>query len=55
MYREHIKNIKYQNYIMALIIEHRKVQQTGGSSFIISLPKEWIKKHEIKKNDPLKL
>ena len=34
-------------------METRKVQQTGGSSFIISLPKEWIKKHKIKKNDSL--
>lgn len=38
---------------MVLNIEHRKVQQTGGSSFIISLPKEWIVKHGVKKNDTL--
>ncbi|MHA2324757.1 MAG: AbrB/MazE/SpoVT family DNA-binding domain-containing protein, partial [Promethearchaeota archaeon] len=31
----------------------RKVQQTGGSSFIISLPKIWISKHNIEKNDTL--
>ena len=34
-------------------METRKVQQTGGSSFIISLPKEWIKEHNVKKNDTL--
>ncbi len=34
-------------------METRKVQQTGGSSFIVSLPKEWIKKRSIKKNDLL--
>jgi len=34
-------------------METRKVQQTGGSSFIISLPKEWIRKHGIRKNDLL--
>jgi phosphate uptake regulator len=33
--------------------EIRKVQITGGSSYIISLPKEWAKAHKIKKNDPL--
>ncbi len=38
---------------MSFNIETRKVQQTGGSSFIISLPKEWIIKHEVKKNDTL--
>jgi phosphate uptake regulator len=31
----------------------RKVQKTGGSSFIISLPKAWIDKHGIEKNDTL--
>ncbi|MHA2182971.1 MAG: phosphate signaling complex PhoU family protein [Promethearchaeota archaeon] len=31
----------------------RKVQQTGGSSFIISLPKAWINKHSIEKNATL--
>ncbi|MFX1236452.1 MAG: PhoU domain-containing protein [Promethearchaeota archaeon] len=34
-------------------METRKVQQTGGSSFIVSLPKEWIRKRDIKKNDLL--
>ena len=34
-------------------METRKVQQTGGSSFIISLPKEWIRKHGVQKNDLL--
>jgi len=36
-------------------VETRKVQQTGGSSFIVSLPKGWIKQHGIKKNDTLGL
>jgi len=36
---------------MAFNIETRKVQQTGGSSFIVSLPKEWIEKHGIKPKD----
>ena len=34
-------------------MEIRKVQVTGGASFIISLPKEWAKALKIKKNDPL--
>ena len=38
---------------MVFHIEHRKVQMTGGSSFIISLPKEWIVSHKIEKNDTL--
>jgi phosphate uptake regulator len=36
-------------------MEIRKVQVTGGSSFVISLPKSWIKTLKIKKNDPLGL
>ncbi|MFO7677103.1 MAG: PhoU domain-containing protein [Thermoplasmatota archaeon] len=32
-------------------MEIRKVQMTGGSSYIITLPKEWIKASNIKKND----
>ncbi|MHA1685426.1 MAG: PhoU domain-containing protein [Candidatus Heimdallarchaeaceae archaeon] len=34
-------------------MEIRKVQVTGGSSYVISLPKSWIKKLNVKKNDPL--
>jgi phosphate uptake regulator len=34
-------------------MEIRRVQITGGSSYIITLPKEWIKSRRIKKNDPL--
>ncbi|HTY52915.1 MAG TPA: PhoU domain-containing protein [Methanomicrobiales archaeon] len=34
-------------------MEIRKVQVTGGASYIISLPKEWAKAMKIKKNDPL--
>jgi phosphate uptake regulator len=32
-------------------IETRKVQQTGGSSYIVSLPKPWIEKNKIEKKD----
>jgi len=34
-------------------IETRKVQQTGGSSFIVSLPKEWIETHRIQPKDSI--
>ncbi len=34
-------------------METRKVQVTGGSSFVLTLPKEWINSANIKKNDPL--
>jgi phosphate uptake regulator len=36
-------------------MEIRKVQITGGSSYIVSLPKEWIKSSKIQKNDPVGL
>ena len=36
-------------------MEIRKVQISGGSSFIVSLPKKWIKSTNIKKNDPVGL
>ncbi len=36
-------------------MEIRRIQVTGGSSYIITLPKEWIKKLNIKKNDPIGL
>ncbi|MFX1409839.1 MAG: PhoU domain-containing protein [Promethearchaeota archaeon] len=38
---------------MTLHIETRKVQKTGGASYIISLPKVWIEKHGVEKNDTL--
>jgi len=38
---------------MVYNIETRKVQQTGGSSYIISLPKPWIEKNKIEKKDTL--
>lgn len=36
-------------------MEIRRVQMTGGSSYIITLPKEWVKKLNIQKNDPIGL
>jgi len=36
-------------------MEIRRVQITGGSSYVITLPKDWIKKLNIKKNDPIGL
>ena len=36
-------------------MEIRKVQMTGGSSFVVSLPKAWINALNVKKNDPLGL
>lgn len=38
---------------MTFHMEQRKVQKTGGSSYIISLPKEWIVKNNIEKKDSL--
>ena len=36
-------------------MEIRKVQITGGSSFVITLPKDWAQAQKIRKNDPLGL
>ena len=36
-------------------MEIRRVQMTGGSSYIITLPKEWIKSLKIQKNDSVGL
>ncbi len=36
-------------------MEIRKVQVTGGSSYIVSLPKQWIRSAKIQKNDPVGL
>ncbi len=36
-------------------MEIRRVQMTGGSSYIITLPKEWVKTVNISKNDPIGL
>ncbi|MDN7023874.1 phosphate uptake regulator PhoU [Methanoculleus sp. FWC-SCC1] len=36
-------------------MEIRKVQITGGSSYIVSLPKTWVKAASIQKNDPVGL
>ena len=42
---------KKEKLIMSFNIEARKVQKTGKSSYIISLPKEWITKYGIKAKD----
>lgn len=34
-------------------MEIRRVQMTGGSSYVLTLPKEWIHSLNIRKNDPL--
>jgi phosphate uptake regulator len=34
-------------------MEVRRLQMTGGSSYIITLPKEWVVALKLKKNDPL--
>ena len=34
-------------------MESRKVQQSGKSSFVVSLPSDWVKAYGIEKNEPL--
>ena len=36
-------------------METRKVQITGGNTYIISLPKKWVHEMDIKSGDPLKM
>lgn len=40
---------------MARRMESRKLQMTGGSSYIVTLPKEWIESSNLKKNDTVYL
>ncbi|MBW3582387.1 MAG: AbrB/MazE/SpoVT family DNA-binding domain-containing protein [Euryarchaeota archaeon] len=34
-------------------MERRKVQRTGGSTYIVSLPKKWVDGHNIQQGDPV--
>ena len=34
-------------------MEIRRVQMTGGASFVVTLPKDWAEQQKIKKNDPV--
>jgi phosphate uptake regulator len=34
-------------------VDIRRVQMTGGSSFVVTLPKEWADQQKLKKNDPV--
>lgn len=34
-------------------METRKIQMTGGSSYIVTLPKDWIVSNGLRKNDPV--
>jgi phosphate uptake regulator len=36
-------------------MEIRRVQVTGGASFVVTLPKDWAEEQHIKKNDPVGL
>ncbi|UAL07575.1 MAG: AbrB/MazE/SpoVT family DNA-binding domain-containing protein [Candidatus Methanogranum gryphiswaldense] len=36
-------------------VEIRKIQITGGSSYMVTLPKEWAESVNLKKNDPVRL
>ncbi len=36
-------------------MEYRKLIKFGNSSFIVSLPKNWIERHKLKKGDPIHL
>jgi phosphate uptake regulator len=38
---------------MVIKMEIRRVQFTGGASFVVTLPKEWAEEQHIRKNDPV--
>ena len=46
--------IKYISYIsISNSMEVRKLQETAGGTFIVTIPREWAEKHKLKKGDPL--
>lgn len=48
--------ILHTSYIdLVITMEFRKIQFTGRSSYIISLPKKWIKENELKQGDVVPL
>ncbi len=47
MYLRNIYKLKY----IPLIMEQRKIIKFGNSSYVITLPLEWVKKHELNKGD----
>ncbi|MGC1120731.1 MAG: AbrB/MazE/SpoVT family DNA-binding domain-containing protein [Candidatus Methanofastidiosia archaeon] len=51
---ENLNNAVQQLYCR-ILMEIRKVQVAGGSSLVITLPKEWVNSLNIQKNDPLGL
>ena len=36
-------------------IEHRNLQISGGSTYVISLPKKWIERLNLKNGDSMKI
>jgi len=45
--------IIYQIYLV--FVDIRRVQITGGSSYMITLPKDWAESVNLKKNDPIEI
>jgi len=43
------------NYIFIFIVDIRRIQITGGSSFMVTLPKDWADSVGLKKNDSVSL
>ncbi|HIQ12812.1 MAG TPA: phosphate uptake regulator PhoU [Thermoprotei archaeon] len=46
---DYITYIEYGDYMGEVI--HRKIQRTGGTTYIVSLPKKWVEKHNLKEGD----
>ena len=46
---------KRGRFILSQDTELRKLKVTGGSTIIVSLPKEWVKSNDLKKGDVVSL
>jgi phosphate uptake regulator len=46
-------SILYITYIFAVLMATRKLMAFGNSSYIVSLPKDWVKKNRLKKGDDI--
>ena len=42
-------------YSILSFMEYRKIQKTGGSTYIVSLPKDWVIENDLKEGDTLNI
>ncbi|MBD3388356.1 MAG: AbrB/MazE/SpoVT family DNA-binding domain-containing protein [Candidatus Altiarchaeales archaeon] len=50
----YLSDIKYIYYVFGVVlVDLRKIQVTGGSSYMITLPKDWVDNNNLTKNRPV--